>query len=442
MHKSKVKVLRFDKMQPKETPKIKSWTPMQLRNDYPQERAGNCETHSVWQAGTKLGCLQPSESRPEIVQRSQQKQDPLGRCRGSLARSPDWWREEQGHVMERHPPLGRSEAGEEGGPWWTREELLRVLEAVVALRRGDAAASATSMEKAPAFLPGLLRATLLTQFLRSKFPATTKWFGLDGSEARTVCGCYCPAFSAFATATRSAARGVEQIEMGMPHRGRLNILANILGNETSVQRRKELSQICCEMREDRKYHTGYVGELPTLEAWWHERFGATDSDHLGESVRSPVVTIAPNPSHLEMVTPVVLGKDLAETPDRGLQSVMGIVLHGDAAFAGSGMAFEALQWFSELPGYGTGGTVHVVLNNQVGYTTTPNEAVSKSWAFCSLHHFANLFPALRRGDQQLTRVTWRRFGFLFSPALSGGGRGVRDWLRSDGSGSALAFPYR
>ena len=93
MQKSKVKVLRFDKMQPKETTKIKSWTPMQLRNDYPQKRAGNCETHSVWQAGTKLGCLQPSESRPEIVQRSQQKQDPLGRCRGSLARSPDWWRE-------------------------------------------------------------------------------------------------------------------------------------------------------------------------------------------------------------------------------------------------------------------------------------------------------------------------------------------------------------
>ncbi|CAE7804920.1 KGD1 [Symbiodinium sp. CCMP2592] len=334
------------------------------------------------------------------------KLDPLGRCRGSLARCPDWWREDQGHVMDQHPLAGyvpstpstpprhlfvpRGLLHAEGGPWWTREELLRVLEDAycghlsfevnhlpdMEQRRWWHCAAETPRPPPPAWrrramLARLLRATLLTQFLRAKFPAT-KWFGLDGSEVLLP--------GLFRLCYRSAARGVEHIEMGMPHRGRLNILANILG--------KELSQICCEMREDHsdfhvgdvKYHTGYVGELPNLEAWWHKRFGASDSDHIGESVRSPVVTITPNPSHLEMVTPVVLGKvralqDLAEASDRGLQSVLGIVLHGDAAFAGSGMAFEALQ-FAELPGYGTGGTVHVVLNNQVGYTTTPNEGRS------------------------------------------------------------------
>ncbi|CAJ1372018.1 unnamed protein product [Effrenium voratum] len=312
--------------------------------------------------------------------------DPLGRCRGPLAKNDQWWQDEciehplAGLRMGRGPLFVAPEELPSATGWWSRENLLQVMEeahcgtlsveashlSCPERRRWWHSAvelksqSELSGARCRALLLRLLRATLLTQFLRSKFPAT-KWFGLDGCEA-LIPGLY-------RLCHRSAQHGVERIELGMPHRGRLNVLANLLG--------KELSLICCEMNENRsdfhvgdvKYHTGYFGALPVLPSAWQQKFSAAECE-----VTPPVLSVIPNPSHLELVTPVVLGKVRA-LQDEGSHQVLGLILHGDAAFAGSGLAFEAMQ-LARLPAYHCQGAVHVVLNNQVGYTTKPYEGRS------------------------------------------------------------------
>jgi 2-oxoglutarate dehydrogenase E1 component len=185
---------------------------------------------------------------------------------------------------------------------------------------------------------------------------TTKRFGLEGGEV-TI-----PALHALIETTANA--GVKEIAIGMPHRGRLNTLVNIV--------KKPLTAVFSEFggesfkpedvqgSGDVKYHLGT----------------STDIEVAGHAVH---LSLQPNPSHLEAVDPVVVGKVRArqdksgDTQRRG--SVMAILMHGDAAFAGQGLVYETLA-MSQLIGYRTGGTVHLVVNNQIGFTTVPAHAYS------------------------------------------------------------------
>jgi 2-oxoglutarate dehydrogenase E1 component len=185
---------------------------------------------------------------------------------------------------------------------------------------------------------------------------TTKRFGLEGGEI-TI-----PAIHAIIETTVAA--GVNEIVIGMPHRGRLNTLVNVV--------KKPLPAVFSEFggesfkpdevqgSGDVKYHLGT----------------STDQEIVGRKVH---LSLQPNPSHLEAVDPVVVGKVRARQDQAGdtqrRKSVMGILMHGDAAFAGQGLVYETLA-MSQLIGYRTGGTVHVIVNNQIGFTTVPAHAYS------------------------------------------------------------------
>jgi 2-oxoglutarate dehydrogenase E1 component len=184
----------------------------------------------------------------------------------------------------------------------------------------------------------------------------TKRFGLEGGEV-TI-----PALHAMIESV--VAEGTKEIVIGMPHRGRLNTLVNIV--------KKPLSALFSEFAGasfkpddvqgsgDVKYHLGT----------------STDLEIAGRMVH---ISLQPNPSHLEAVDPVVVGKVRARQDMAGdidtRRTVMGILLHGDAAFAGQGLVYETLA-MSQLVGYRTGGTIHVVVNNQIGFTTVPAHAYS------------------------------------------------------------------
>lgn len=184
----------------------------------------------------------------------------------------------------------------------------------------------------------------------------TKRFGLEGGEST---------IPALHTIIRTAAQaGVSEVAIGMAHRGRLNTLVNIV--------KKPFTAIFSEFggmspkpddvqgSGDVKYHLGT----------------STDVEIAGRKVH---LSLQPNPSHLEVVDPVVVGKVRARQDEagdtRGRHTVMGILLHGDAAFAGQGIVYETLA-MSQLIGYRTGGTVHVITNNQIGFTTVPAHAYS------------------------------------------------------------------
>jgi 2-oxoglutarate dehydrogenase E1 component len=184
----------------------------------------------------------------------------------------------------------------------------------------------------------------------------TKRFGLEGGEV-TI-----PALHAMIETV--VADGTKEIVIGMPHRGRLNTLVNIV--------KKPLSALFSEFggasfkpddvqgSGDVKYHLGT----------------STDIEIAGRVVH---ISLQPNPSHLEAVDPVVVGKVRARQDMAGdidtRRTVMAILLHGDAAFAGQGLVYETLA-MSQLIGYRTGGTIHVVVNNQIGFTTVPAHAYS------------------------------------------------------------------
>lgn len=207
----------------------------------------------------------------------------------------------------------------------------------------------------------LLEAESFENFLGKKFIGE-KRFSLEGGEGAMV------VLNAILEKCPSA--GVLEIEMGMAHRGRLNVLANFV--------RKSLTTILYEFTPnyvpdlvagdgDVKYHLGYesIRELPDGQ------------------VR---VSLAANPSHLEAVNPVVEGKararqrligDDGATTDR--KRVLPLLIHGDAAFAGQGSVAEVLN-LSQLPGYRTGGTIHLIINNQIGFTTMPADARSSAYA--------------------------------------------------------------
>ncbi len=184
----------------------------------------------------------------------------------------------------------------------------------------------------------------------------TKRFGLEGGES-TI-----PALHAIIET--AAERGVKEIAIGMPHRGRLNTLVNIV--------QKPLTALFSEFggasakpedvqgSGDVKYHLGT----------------STDISINGNQVH---LSLQPNPSHLEAVDPVVVGKIRARQDMTGdtktRRTAMGIIMHGDAAFAGQGLVYETLA-MSQLIGYRTGGSVHLVVNNQIGFTTVPAHAFS------------------------------------------------------------------
>jgi 2-oxoglutarate dehydrogenase E1 component len=195
------------------------------------------------------------------------------------------------------------------------------------------------------------------RFLDRRYTGT-KRFGIEGAESLM------PALEAILH--RGSELGIREFVIGMPHRGRLNVLANFVG--------KPFAAIFAEFQGnatqpehvhgsgDVKYHLGTSGDREVGEWTVH-------------------LSLAANPSHLEAVDPVVLGKVRAKQYQRGdseRSQVAGILMHGDAAFAGQGLVAEALE-LSELTGFRTGGTIHIIVNNQIGFTTSPSAARSSPY---------------------------------------------------------------
>ena len=210
---------------------------------------------------------------------------------------------------------------------------------------------AFSREGKIAILKKLIEAEGFEQFLHKRFPGT-KRFGLDGGEAMV------PALEQIIK--RGGALGVKDIILGMPHRGRLNVLAAVMGKPYHIifHEFQGGSSVPSDIvgSGDVKYHMG----------------ASSDREFDGNNVH---LSLTANPSHLEIVNPVVLGKArakqsflLRETPSAGRSHVMPLLLHGDAAFAGQGVVAECFTLMG-LKGHRAGGTVHFIVNNQIGFTT-------------------------------------------------------------------------
>ena len=209
----------------------------------------------------------------------------------------------------------------------------------------------------------LNQAVHLENFIHTKFLGK-KRFSLEGGES-TIAGID-------AAINRGAELGVEEVVIGMAHRGRLNVLTNIL--------QKPYEQVFLEFKEevnleeysdgDVKYHMGYSSDMTAMN---------------GNNVS---LRLMPNPSHLEAVNPVVVGYARARADENynhiagqdKYDPVLPIIIHGDAALAGQGIVYEVTQ-MSNLPAYYTGGTLHFVINNQVGFTTDFGDA--RSSIYCS-----------------------------------------------------------
>ncbi len=203
----------------------------------------------------------------------------------------------------------------------------------------------------------LYQSSLFEFFLNKKYPGQTR-FSLEGADTIIA--------MLDILVNQATNQGVEEIILGMAHRGRLNVQANVL--------LKLYNDIFCEFASsydpdsimgagDVKYHKGYVADIKTED---------------GRKLRMALIN---NPSHLESVNPVVegfvRGRQAINNSDR--KNIMPLLIHGDAAFAGQGVVTEVLN-MSQLEGYHTGGTVHVVINNQIGYTTLPENARSTRYS--------------------------------------------------------------
>jgi 2-oxoglutarate decarboxylase len=199
------------------------------------------------------------------------------------------------------------------------------------------------------------------RFLHNKYTGH-KRFSLEGAESLI------PLLDA--VLDEAADAGLSETVIGMAHRGRLNVLANTIGKsygEIFSEFEGNLDPALTEGTGDVKYHLGAAGK------------------HTARSGREIALSLASNPSHLEAVDPVVEGlvrakQDLLGYNDRSKPApVLPILVHGDAAFAGQGVVAETLN-LSQLPGYRTGGTVHIIVNNQVGFTTSPDYSRSSTYA--------------------------------------------------------------
>ncbi len=190
------------------------------------------------------------------------------------------------------------------------------------------------------------RAVLFEKFIHKRFPGQ-KRFSLEGAEALI------PALDAIIE--KGANLGAKEFVIGMSHRGRLNVLANIMKKpyEDIFSEFEGLEYEDEALLGDVKYHLGYVAERETT------------------TKKNVILTLSPNPSHLEAVDPVVQGIARAKIDkdyNAEYDKVVPILIHGDASIAGQGVVYEVVQ-MSGLTGYKTGGTIHLVVNNQVGFTT-------------------------------------------------------------------------
>lgn len=214
-----------------------------------------------------------------------------------------------------------------------------------------------SLKKRKRILEKLNQGVMFEKFLHTKYVGQ-KRFSLEGGETTIA--------ALDAIINTAADNDVQEVVIGMAHRGRLNILANIMG--------KTYAQIFSEFEGtakldqtmgsgDVKYHMGYGSEVETLE---------------GKTVH---LKLMPNPSHLEAVDPVVVGFSRAKADimyHSNYDKILPILIHGDASVAGQGVVYEVLQ-MSYLKGYYTGGTIHFVINNQIGFTTDFNDARSADY---------------------------------------------------------------
>jgi 2-oxoglutarate dehydrogenase E1 component len=214
-----------------------------------------------------------------------------------------------------------------------------------------------SIEKKKRILEKLNGAVIFEKFLHTKYIGQ-KRFSLEGGEATIA--------ALDAIINYAASHGTKEVIMGMAHRGRLNVLANILG-KTYTHIFNEFEGIAIPDQSfgdgDVKYHLGYSSQVKTPD---------------GITVH---LELAPNPSHLESVNPVVEGFARAKANvlyKENYDCILPLLIHGDAAVAGQGVVYETVQ-MSKLPGYYTGGTLHFVINNQVGFTTDWEEARSSTY---------------------------------------------------------------
>ena len=206
-------------------------------------------------------------------------------------------------------------------------------------------------------LTRLTDAVTLEEFIHRKFVGA-KSFSLEGSESLI------PLLDL--AIEKAGEQGIEEIVFGMAHRGRLNVLANIIG-KSPREIFREFADSDPQLfvgRGDVKYHLGYSGD-------WETAAG-----------RQVHLSLCFNPSHLEFVNPVVLGRTRAKQDRAGDQERvrgMALMIHGDAAFIGEGVTQETLN-LSQLAGYSAGGTLHIIINNQIGFTTSPGEGRSSPYA--------------------------------------------------------------
>ncbi len=207
-----------------------------------------------------------------------------------------------------------------------------------------------------AILNKIVQAEGFEKYLHVKFVGT-KRFGLDGGESLI------PALEQIIK--RGGSLGAKEIKIGMPHRGRLNVLANVMGKPFKAIFSEFFGKSATASKDfggDVKYHLG----------------ASSNREFDGNSVH---ISLTDNPSHLEAVNPVVLGQVRAKQffhKDKDRKKVIPVLLHGDAAFAGQGIVAECFA-MSGLPGHNIGGTIHIIVNNQIGFTTAPRFARSSPY---------------------------------------------------------------
>ena len=244
-----------------------------------------------------------------------------------------------------------------------------------------------SIEDKKMILALLTRAEVLESFLHTKHVGK-KRFSLEGAETLI------PMLALLIA--QAAEEGAEEFIIGMSHRGRLNVLANILNKPIPLIFRDfddEYEPSVAEGMGDIRYHKGHANEAV--------------STHKGKKIK---LSMAPNPSHLESVNPVVEGQAHARQFLAGDENrrnrIIPLLMHGDAALAGQGIVYETLQ-MSKLPGFETGGTLHLVINNQIGFTTGPQEGRST----LSLHRHCPYLRHPRHACQCRRSIELRPCGF-------------------------------
>jgi 2-oxoglutarate dehydrogenase E1 component len=203
-------------------------------------------------------------------------------------------------------------------------------------------------------LTKLTEAEIFEQFIHKNYVGA-KRFSLEGAESMI------PMIDLLIEA--AGQHGIEELVIGMAHRGRLNVLANVMGKNV-----REIFAAFDDRKPERflgagdvKYHLGYSSEVVT------------------QAGRPVHLSIAFNPSHLEFVDPVVAGRVRAKIDRRKRKSTMPLLIHGDASFMGQGVVAETLN-LSQLEGYSTGGTIHLIVNNQIGFTTLPRDSRSTRYS--------------------------------------------------------------